>query len=324
MREFIKPTVVVSKCLGFAHCRYNGEIIAAPFVQKMRPHVNFIVVCPEVESGQSVPREFLRLVAVDGEPRLLQPDTGHDHTEQMRAFTASFLDGLNDVDGFILKNRSPSCGLNDVKVYTSTKKGAAATKGQGMFGGAVMERFPNLAIEDEGRLNNFRIREHFSTRIYTSAAFRAVKASGAMKNLVWFQADNKLLLMSYNQKELKALGKIAANPNKRPFDQVIADYEPHLHAALARPQRCNAHVNVLMHALGYFSHDLSSEEKAFFLDELQKYRDGKEPASTLRVLLKSWCARFGQEYLQRQTYFTPYPEGLVELTDSGKQMACLE
>jgi uncharacterized protein YbgA (DUF1722 family) len=193
-----------------------------------------------------------------------------------------------------------------------------------MFGGAVVERFSALAIEDEGRLKNFRIREHFLTRIYTLAAFRAVKASGAIKNLVQFQADNKLLLMSYNQKELKALGKIVANPGKRPFNQVIADYELHLHAALVRPQRCGSHVNVLMHALGYFSYDLSSEEKAFFLDELQRYRDGKAPVSTLRTLLESWFARFGQDYLERQTYFAPYPEGLLELTDSGKQMACLE
>jgi uncharacterized protein YbgA (DUF1722 family)/uncharacterized protein YbbK (DUF523 family) len=324
VREFAKPNVVVSKCLGFEHCRYNGEIIAAPFVQKMVPYVNFIVVCPEVESGLGVPREFLRLVTFDGEPRLLQPNTGHDHTEQMRSFVVSFLDSLTDVDGFILKNRSPSCGLNDVKTYASTKKGAAATKGQGMFGGAVMERFPQLAVEDEGRLNNFRIREHFLTRIYTLAAFRAVKASGAMKNLVWFQAENKLLLMAYSQKELRVMGKLVANPDKRLFDRVIADYEIHLCAALANPPRCGSHVNVLMHALGYFSYDLSSEEKAFFLDELQRYRDGKTPASSPRSILKSWFARFGQEYLERQTYFAPYPEGLLELTDSGKQMACLE
>jgi uncharacterized protein YbgA (DUF1722 family) len=209
-------------------------------------------------------------------------------------------------------------------MYASTKKGAAATKGQGMFGGAVMERFPCLGIEDEGRLNNFGIREHFLTRIYTLTAFRTVKASGAMKSLVWFQADNKLLLMAYNQKELRTLGKLVANHDRRPFDQVVADYEAHLCAALALPPRCGSHVNVLMHALGYFSHDLSSEEKAFFLDELQRYRDGKTPASSPRTILKSWFARFGQEYLERQTYFAPYPEDLLELTDSGKQMACLE
>jgi uncharacterized protein YbgA (DUF1722 family)/uncharacterized protein YbbK (DUF523 family) len=321
MREFTKPNIVVSKCLGFAHCRYNGEIIAAPFVQKMRSHVNFIVVCPEMDIGLGVPREFLRLVAVDGEPRLLQPQTGLDHTEAMRNFAASFLDGLADVDGFILKNRSPSCGLSDAKVYASTKKGAAATKSQGLFGGVVMERFPGLA-EDEGRLNNFRIREHFLTRTYTLAAFRAVKASGA-KDLVRFQADNKLLLMAYSQKELKALGRIVANADKRPSGQAVTGYEEHLHAALAQPPRCASHVNVLMHALGYFSYCLSSREKALFLDELQKYREGKTPASALRSLLKSWNVRFEQEYLVRQTYFEPYPEELVELTDSGKQMACL-
>lgn len=324
MREFIKPTVVASKCLGFAHCRYNGEIIAAPFVQKMVSHVDFVVVCPEVESGLGVPREFLRLVAVDGEPRLLQPQTGHDHTGQMRAFAASFLDGLTDVDGFILKNRSPSCGLNDVKMYASVKKGAAATKGQGMFGGAVMERFSQLAVEDEGRLNNFRIREHFLTRIYALAAFRAVKASGAMKALVRFQAENKLLLMAYHQTEMRAMGRVVANPDGQSFEQVIAEYEPHLYAALARPPRCTSHINVLMHALGYFSDDLSSQEKAFFLDTLQKYRAGLVPVSTNRGLIQSWIVRFGQEYLARQTYFEPYPEVLLELTDSGKQMACVD
>ncbi|MFL7790630.1 MAG: YbgA family protein [Anaerolineae bacterium] len=323
MRDFIKPTIVVSKCLGFEHCRYNGEIIAAPLVQKMVPHADFVVVCPEVESGLSVPREFLRLVAVDGEPRLLQPQTGHDHTAQMRSFAASFLDGLVDVDGFILKNRSPSCGLNDVKMYASTKKGAAATKGQGMFGGAVMERFPNLAVEDEGRLNNFRIREHFLTRIYALATFRAVKASGVMSALVQFQAENKLLLMAYHQTEMRAMGRVVANPDKRPFEQVIAEYESHLYTALTRPPRCTSHINVLMHALGYFSDGLSGQEKAFFLDTLQKYRDGLVPVSTNRGLIQSWIARFGQEYLAQQTYFEPYPEALLELTDSGKQMACL-
>jgi uncharacterized protein YbgA (DUF1722 family)/uncharacterized protein YbbK (DUF523 family) len=324
VREFTKPNIVVSKCLGFDHCRYNGEIIAAPFVQKMRSHVDFTVVCPEMALGLGVPREFLRLVMVDGEPHLLQPQTGLDHTEAMRDFAASFLDSLGEVDGFILKNRSPSCGLNDVKAYTSTKKGAAASRGQGMFGGAAIERFPHLAIEDEGRLKNFRIREHFLTRVCTLAAFRAVKASGAMKRLVQFQAENKLLLMAYHQAELRAMGRIVANADRRSFGEVVADYEQHLHAALVHPPRCTSHINVLMHALGYFSDGLSSEEKAFFLDALQKYREGLVPVSTNRSLIQSWIVRFDEPYLAQQTYFAPYPEELLELSDSGKQMACLD
>ena len=220
MSTFSTPNVVVSRCLGFDHCRYNGQIIAAPFVQKMRDHVNFTTVCPEVACGLGVPRDFLRLVTVDGETRLLQPNAGLDHTQRMQAVVNSLLDDLTDVDGFILKNRSPSCGFKDVKIYANAKKGAAASRGSGMFGGAVLDHYPNLAIEDEGRLNNFRIREHFLTQLYTLAAFRQVKATGQMKDLVQFQAENKLLLMAYHQTELRKMGRIVANHDKRPFADV--------------------------------------------------------------------------------------------------------
>jgi uncharacterized protein YbgA (DUF1722 family)/uncharacterized protein YbbK (DUF523 family) len=322
MPKFAKPIIVVSKCLGFESCRYNGEIIAAPFVQKMRPHVDFVTVCPEMAIGLGVPREFLRLVDVADEARLLQPETGLDHTEAMQTFAESFLNRLADVDGFILKNRSPSCGIKDVKVYANVKKGAAISKSQGIFGKAVTTHFPHLAVEDEGRLKNFRLREHFLTRVYTLAAFRAVKASRATRALVQFQAENKLLLMAYHQTKLRALGRIVANPDKRPFAQVIKDYAICLYDALSTPPRCTSHINVFMHALGYFSDKLANKEKAFFLDELERYRAGKIPSSTLRGLIASWIVRFDQKYLAQQTYFAPYPEDLVELTDSGKQMAC--
>jgi uncharacterized protein YbbK (DUF523 family) len=57
MREFPKPNVVVSKCITFAPVRYNAQIIASDFVDKLKPYVSFIPVCPEVEIGLGVPRE---------------------------------------------------------------------------------------------------------------------------------------------------------------------------------------------------------------------------------------------------------------------------
>lgn len=324
MPEFIQPHVVVSKCLGFEHCRWNGEIIADEFVARLRPHVRFQTVCAEVEIGLGVPRDPIRIVEVNGELRLLQPATGLDVTERMRGFARTFLDSLEGVDGFILKNRSPSCGFGDVKVYTGVKKGGAITKGAGFFGGAVLERFGHLAVEDEGRLKNYRIREHFMTKLFALARFRELKRAGAMRDLVQFHAENKMLLMAYSQKELGALGRIVANPEKKPLRDVLADYEPHLLAALAHPPRCTGNINVLMHALGYFSEGLSGAEKAFFLDMLQKYREGKAPVSTPRSLIQSWIVRFGEDYLAQQTFFAPYPEELLDLSDSGKQTACTE
>ena len=318
MSKPIKPIVVVSKCLGFAHCRYNGLVISDDFVDALQDHVEFHPICPEVEIELGVPRDPVRIVSVDGERKLLQPATGADLTDKMAGFVDRFLAALPEVDGFILKCRSPSCGLKDVKAYPEIAKSNVIVKGSGIFGAGVLARFSHLAVEDEGRLKNFRIREHFLTRLFTMARFRSVKALNAMKELVRFQSENKLLLMAYNQQKMRSLGRIVANHEKRPFQEVAADYEEHLSQAFSRTPRYTSNINVLMHAMGYFSDELTADEKAFFLDSLERYRSGRIPLSVNIGLVKSWVVRFQEEYLLQQTFLEPYPEDLVEITDSGK------
>jgi uncharacterized protein YbgA (DUF1722 family)/uncharacterized protein YbbK (DUF523 family) len=314
----VKPVVLASKCLEFAACRYNGLMISSDVVKALTRYVEFIPVCAEVEIGLGVPREPIRVASIKGELRLLQPSTGAELTAKIKRFTAEFLDALPAVDGFILKSRSPSCGIKDVKVFRGVEKEAAEGKGVGFFGGAVVERFPNHPVEDEGRLLNFRIREHFLTSLYALARFRAARARLAMRDLVDYQACNKLLLMSYNQKEMRVLGKIVANQEKKPAHQVFDEYEAHLRMALAKPPKYTSNINVLMHALGYFKDGLGAAEKAQFIASLEKYRAGKVPLSAALAVVNSWLARFGGDYLKQQTYFEPSPEGLVEITDSGK------
>jgi uncharacterized protein YbgA (DUF1722 family)/uncharacterized protein YbbK (DUF523 family) len=316
--RFPKPRVVVSRCIEFASCRYNGAMIPSEVVRSLKPHVDFVPICPEVEVGLGVPRDPIRIVADGAALRLVQPTTGRDLTTDMRSFAESFLGSLSDIDGFILKYRSPSCGLKEVKFYPGADAKTVVGKGAGFFGGAILERFPRLAIEDEGRLNNFRIREHFLTQIFAFASLREAGAAGSMRNLVEFQARNKLLLMAYNQKEMRHLGKIVANHEKRPVLQVFSEYEEHLRAALASPPRYTSCINVLMHALGYFSEGLSSREKAYFLASLDDYREARIPLSVPVGIIKSYIVRFDQGYLAPQSFFAPYPERLVEITDSGK------
>ena len=313
-----KPRIVLSKCIEFENCRWNGLRISSEVVRKLTDHVEFVTVCPEVEIGLGVPRDPIRIVAAKGDHRLIQPATGRDLTSDMTGFAERFLDSLPEVDGFILKSRSPSCGLKEVKLHAAADKPGGVGKGSGFFGRAVLERFPDLPTEDEGRLNNFRIREHYLTGVFTLAAFREVKAGGRMRDLVSFQTDNKLLLMAYNQTELRALGRIVANPGKEPEEKVFTEYEAHLKKALSKPSRFTSDINVLMHALGYFSKGLSHEEKAFFLDALEQYRNGKIPLSAVLSIVRSWIVRFGEPYLGRQRYFEPYPAALIEITDSGK------
>ena len=313
MREFPKPVVVVSKCITFEPVRWNGQIIASEFVDKLKPYVRFVPVCPEVGIGLGVPRDPIRIVLVNGEKRLLQPATGLDFTVEMKSFSESFLDSLDAVDGYILKSGSPSSGFKNVKVYPSIEKVSSISKSPGFFGEAVLQKFPNLAIEDERRLLNPRIREHFLTKLFTLASFREVKKSGKVRDLVKFQSDNKYLFTAYNQKELRIMGKLAANQENIAFGETVKNYETHLYYALSRTPSVGANINVLLKIMGYFSHQLSKDEKSFFLSSVDKYKAGRLPLIACLSVLKAWIVRFKQEYLSSQTVLEPFPEQLAEL-----------
>jgi len=321
MGKFARPEVVISRCLGFESCRYNAQTVPSNFVSTLGNFVNYTTVCPEVEIGLGIPRAPIRLIALGGVIRLIQPSTGLDVTEKMNAYASSFLSSLENVDGFILKALSPSCGIKDVKVYPGAGKVMATGKDSGIFGGEVIARFGYLPIEDEGRLTNFALREHFLTTLFTVARFRELKMNRSIKGLVDFQSDNKLLFMSYNQNEMRTMGRIAGNLEKKDLNEVFDRYEPHFYRAMSTPPKHTSHINVLMHGLGYFSRYLSSSEKKFFLDSLERYRQAKIPMSVPLHILKSYVVAFENDYLARQTFFEPYPEELVEISDSGKGRA---
>ena len=318
MKEFTKPIVVVSKCLGFDSCRYNGQMIPVDFIEKMKPYVHFVPVCPEVEIGLGIPRDPIRILSVNGDLRLMQPITGHDYSDKMKHFALEFLQSLPDVDGFILKGRSPSCGVKDVKIYQSIDKGPSIGTTRGFFGEAVFNAFPFLPIEDEGRLSNIKIRDHFYTSLFVLADFRQLRGQPSRQQLVRFHTELKMVLMAYNQSEMRVMGRIVAQVNKEPINEVYNDYQSHLLKALFRSPKAPSIINVFMHALGYFSTRLHSNEKAFFLDSLEKYRSGRSTFATNLQLLRSWVIRFDEPYLKGQRFFNPYPEELMELVDSGK------
>ena len=153
----------MSKCLGFEPCRWNGEMVNDRFVKLLGSFADFTPVCPEMEIGLGVPRDPVRLVDAKDGVRLIQPASQKDCTADMQVFCARFLDSLHEVDGFVLKGplSPPSCGPVDVRIYSGSQKGASSRRGPGMFGQAVLQSFSHLAVEHEGRVHNFQIREHF-------------------------------------------------------------------------------------------------------------------------------------------------------------------
>ena len=318
MTEFPKPRVVISKCLGFEACRFNGEVLQDKFVSRLNDHIDFIPVCPEVEIGLGTPRPPVRLISSSRGLRMVQPSAGTDLSDAMRDFNARFLNSLTHIDGFILMHGSPSCGIGSAKYYAGIEKGAALGKTSGLFAEAVMQRFPHLAIEDDARLSNLRIREHFLTRLFAFARLRALGRSASMHDLVRFHAAHKYLLLAHSERKMRELGRIVANADKQSPQQVLASYTAAFQQALQPLPRTTSQINVLMHALGFFSKGLSGREKRHFMDVLDAYRHGRVSLQSVTSVLWSWALRFDSAYLQEQVFFNPFPDSLLAIEDSGK------
>ena len=94
---------------------------------------------------------------------------------------------------------------------------------------------------------------------------------------------------------------------------MISDYERHFYNALTKPPRYTSSINVLMHAFGHFSENLSNGEKTLFFEWIQKYRERKTSLCPAINTIRSWIVRFEDQYLLHQTFFEPYPEGLLEV-----------
>jgi uncharacterized protein YbgA (DUF1722 family)/uncharacterized protein YbbK (DUF523 family) len=318
--DYPRPLLVVSKCLGFDHCRYNGATIEDRFVEKLGDFVDFQPVCPEVEIGLGIPRDPIRIVVDNGKRYLFQPATEQEFSRQMVDFTDRYLSGLRGIDGFLLKNRSPSCGPGDVKSYRGFHKTASTFMGSGFFGGEVVARFRGKPIVDEGRLKNFTIRENFLMRVFTIARYRKLRTEPSIRGLVDFHTRNKFMLMAFSQTRMRELGRIVANHRdfgKSP-EAVIERYGEGLEALLDRFPRFTSIINVLMHMFGGFKEALKPEEKRFFLNSIEEYRDERIPLSVLLHMLEAWAVGHDNRYLLEQTFLRPYPRELVEITDSGK------
>lgn len=302
-----KPKIVISKCF-FEPVRYNGGIISDSFVEKLKKYVNSVTFCPEMALGLGVPRPRILIVKVRETERLIQPETGKDLTEDMLKICQEALAEFKEIDGFLLKAKSPSCGVKSAKLYQNER---VIGKTSGFFARIVSETYPYLPLEDEGRLKDFKIRDHFLTRIFAFAEWREFLKDPSPSKLVNFHSRYKYLLMSYNQESLKKLGQIVAS-SQYSFQEKLSLYEEYFYRAFQRKTNIRRHINTLQHIFGHFSKKLSSKEKKHFFELLEKLKKGLVDLSTLLELLKSWALRFEKEYLLFQTYLEPYPSELIK------------
>jgi len=128
-------------------------------------YVEWVPVCPEVEVGMGTPREPLQLVRDGERTRMVTTETGIDYTDRMNQWASRRVAALarEDLDGYVLKRNSPSCGMIDVKVFDDS--GRASLDGQGLFAAVLTEQMPLLPVEEEGRLSDLPLREDFVSRL---------------------------------------------------------------------------------------------------------------------------------------------------------------
>jgi uncharacterized protein YbbK (DUF523 family)/uncharacterized protein YbgA (DUF1722 family) len=301
----------VSGCLLGQQVRFDGGHKRNGFLtEKVEPFAQWVPVCPEVGAGLPIPRPSLRLTTRKGEVRMVTRDGTTDVTEAIASYARGTIEGLRraQLDGFILKKDSPSCGLDRVRVHD--EKGQVRREGRGLFAAALVEMMPGLPIEEEGRLSDPILREAFFERVFAmrrlnDLASKPVSAS----DLVAFHSASKLQLMSHSPTLTTVLGRLVAHAGRHP-DRALSRYRSGYMKALSLPTDRGRHVNVLQHGLGYFKRILGRTARRDLLDAIHGYAAREVPLVVPVSLLAHRARAESVEHLASQIYLEPYPAAM--------------
>jgi len=305
--------VGISSCLlgqkvrfdgGHKQDRYITDILGAYF--------RFVPVCPELESGMSVPREAVRLTGAAEAPAMVGIKSGRDWTETMNRYALKRVAraDLAGLCGYILKKGSPSCGMERVKIYGNSRM--PVRSGRGLFAATLIDRFPLLPVEEEGRLNDPAIRENFIERVFACHRLRTLFDKPYKRgDVVAFHSAHKLTLMAHSQKHYQALGKLVAAIKDHSPAQFREEYQSVFMEALIIPATVKKNVNVLQHILGYFREKLSAAERESIGETIEDYRRGVVPLIVPITIMRHYVKLLDIAYIADQIYLNPHPKELM-------------
>ena len=288
----------VSSCLLGNQVRFDGGHKHDRYITgTLGNYFEFVPVCPEVECGLSIPRESMRLIGNPQSPRLVTGKSGVDLTEQMNEWAGNRVSELakENLCGFIFKSKSPSSGMERVKVYDANNVPSAI--GVGLFARIFKERFPLLPVEEEGRLHDMILRENFIESVFVYQRWRDTVESFTAGSLVTFHTEHKLLLRAHSEKHYRELGRIVAKAGTLDLEQLFTVYQENLMAAMRLKPTVKKHVNVLMHMMGYFKKLLSGDEKHELLEVIDRFRNNYVPLIVPITLMNHYVRKYEEPYL---------------------------
>jgi uncharacterized protein YbgA (DUF1722 family)/uncharacterized protein YbbK (DUF523 family) len=306
-----KPLLGVSACLLGHEVRFDtGHKRDRFLLEVLGPFVQWQPICPELEVGMGLPREPVRLVG-PGQPRLRGSRSGADWTEAMNAHAEARVEGLGALDGYVLKSKSPSCGMERVKVYVEGG-GMPSKDGVGLFAAALMRRWPSLPVEEEGRLCDPGLRDSFLERVLVHQRLRKLWDSDwRLRDLIAFHTAHKMTVLAHDVEGYRRLGRLVAGARVIPRLQMQDRYQSALMSALAKPAAPGRHANTLQHLFGHLKGRLDAEDARELLASIEEYRRGLSPLAVPTALLRHHVRRLGVSYVAAQTYLDPYPRELA-------------
>jgi len=305
-----KLTIGISACVLGEKVRYDTGHKRSHFcTEELSEFANFKAFCPEVAIGLPIPRPTIRQIIRDNIITVSRPDGSGDVTEQLTAYGKQVAGQISHLSGFIFCAKSPSCGMERVKVHHHHGKGSDSN-GIGFFAREVMKANPLLPAEENGRLNDAVIRENFITRVFTYQKWLELKESGLTKHkLIQFHSQQKYLVMSHHIESYRQLGKLLAKADIDINEQSDL-YISGLMAALKNKASRKSHTNTLHHLQGYFKKQLDAAKRDELTNEIAAYRKGLSPLLVPLTLIKHYLIEFPNEYLIQQAYLNPHPQEL--------------
>jgi uncharacterized protein YbgA (DUF1722 family)/uncharacterized protein YbbK (DUF523 family) len=308
----MRPRIGVSSCLLGEQVRFDGGHKRHGFLADVLDHyVDWVPFCPEVAIGLGTPRETLKLTD-DG--RLINRSRTADHTAAMAALPLP-----SEIDGYVFKAKSPSCGIHGIPRYSGHDQ-PAGRHGRGVYAGRLMDACPLLPVEDEGRLTDDVLREAFVERIFARARLRDLFAARWQpRDLVAFHARHKLQMLAHDPVAYRQAGRVVAGAGRQPRDAVQAEYGELFCATLNGSATRGRHTNALLRAFSQVSQVLDGTRRRDLADRIEAYRRGDVPLSVPIALLARHAHGDGLRWLAEQTYLAPYPAALAPGHDPGRR-----
>lgn len=307
-----KPKLGISACLMGDEVRFNGGHKESHLcTRELTEYFEFVTACPEVAIGMGIPREPIRLVGDPLSPQAIGTvNKALNVTQPLADYGAKMAEELADICGYIFMQKSPSCGLERVKVYR--ENGAPVDGGgRGIYAQAFCERHPDLPVEEDGRLNDAVLRENFITRVFAYAAWQdLLKAGVTRRSLTEFHSRYKYQLMANDPVQYKVLGNLLGSMGRSDPNEIAPRYFSDLMAALKKPATRRTHTNVLQHICGYLKQTLTGDDKQEIQQLIAQYHQGIVPLIVPLTLLKHHFRQHPDPYVALQVYMQPHPEKL--------------